>query len=301
MFFDLNAKPGRSASVALTLLLFVVCIILYGYSSGKRHSENPDDKLIPTPAQMLKSFSKAIFQPVIVEQYDEDGELVQSDQPKTLREAYQKGKHWEMLKNGKWQLWEDTKASGYRVIVAMIFIFLGVLLGLYMGVFPYLEQLLYRFILFFDKIPALAVLPILFIIFGLEETAKISLIVIGVAPTVILDTFLRVKDLPREQVTKGLTLKASTHEIIYKIVFPQVFPKVLDTIRLNFKAVILFLIAGEALAAEAGLGYRIFVVRRYLDMATIIPYVIYISLLAFLIDYGLRVWIRRKYKWLNNK
>ena len=49
-----------------------------------------------------------------------------------------------------------------------------------MGVLPYVEALLLRFVLFFDKVPALALLPILFIVFGLEETSKIVLIVIGV-------------------------------------------------------------------------------------------------------------------------
>ncbi|MEP1778558.1 ABC transporter permease subunit, partial [Reichenbachiella sp.] len=168
-----------------------------------------------------------------------------------------------------------------------------------MGLFPVFDHLLYRFVLFFDKIPALALLPILFIVFGLGETAKIALIVIGVAPTIILDTYLRVKEIPNEHLTKGMTLRANSQEIVYKIVLPQIMPKVLDTIRLNFKAVILFLIAGEALAAEAGLGYRIFVVRRYMDMATIIPYVLWISLLAFLIDYFLRKWIQKKYVWLH--
>ena len=73
---------------------------------------------------------------------------------------------------------------------------------------------------------------------------------------------------------------ASDREIVCKSYSEsQVFPKVLDTIRLNFKAVILFLIAGEALAATAGLGYRIFVVRRYMAMDIIIPYVIWLSLI----------------------
>jgi NitT/TauT family transport system permease protein len=300
LFFNINAKPGKKSAITLASLFFIVCVILYCGASAKRHKENKQDKLIPTPAQMWSSFKRAVFQPVVIQEYDENGELIPNNEPKTLKEARKQGKMWNMLKKGDWQLWKDTKASAYRVIIAMIFIFLGVLLGLYMGMMPYVENLLYRFVLFFDKIPALAVLPILFIIFGLDETAKISLIVIGVAPTIILDTYLKVKEIPREQITKGLTLKASTHEIIYKIVFPQIFPKILDTIRLNFKAVILFLIAGEALAAEAGLGYRIFVVRRYLDMATIIPYVIWISLIAFLIDFLLRTWIRKRYKWLEN-
>jgi NitT/TauT family transport system permease protein len=168
-----------------------------------------------------------------------------------------------------------------------------------MGAFPYAEKVLYRFVLFFDKIPALAVLPILFIVFGLGETAKIALIVIGVAPTVILDTYLKVKEVHDEQLVKGMTLGASQPEIVFRIIFPQIIPKVLDTVRLNFKAVILFLIAGEALAAEAGIGYRIFVVRRYMDMATIFPYVVWISMLAFMVDMAFRAWIKKQYQWLN--
>ena len=47
-------------------------------------------------------------------------------------------------------------------------------------------------------------------------------------------------------------------------------------------------IAAEAIASTDGLGYRIFLVRRYLAMDVILPYVIWITLLAFFIDYGLR-------------
>ena len=88
---------------------------------------------------------------------------------------------------------------------------------------------------------------------------------------------------------------------ILAILLPRIFPKVLDTIRLNLKAVFLFLIAGEALAATAGLGYRIFVVRRYVAMDIIIPYVLWISLLAFLADLTVRIWIKKKYPWLDKR
>ena len=93
-------------------------------------------------------------------------------------------------------------------------------------------------------------------------------------------------------------------ELMYRILhFPftspelVLFPDVLDTIRLNFKAVILFLIAGESLAATVGLGYRIFLVRRYLAMDIILPYVVWMSLLALLADLIFRLWIRRRYAW----
>ena len=63
----------------------------------------------------------------------------------------------------------------------------AILLGLHMAVFPYAGALFLRFVLFFDKIVALSLLPILFIVFGIDEWSKIMLMVIGVAPTLMLD------------------------------------------------------------------------------------------------------------------
>ena len=317
-FFRLRTIPGKRISLLLSLILFLFFIKLYYNTAVERHSENSQDKLVPTGEQLWKGFKKTVFEVKIREEYDANGEVIKNDLPKTFQEARKLDKQafadgkfrnkWEIWKNGATRqylrqgeslLWQDTKASGKRILIAMLFIFAGIYVGLFMGAFPYADKVLYRFVLFFDKIPALAVLPILFIVFGLGETAKIALIVIGVAPTIILDTYLKVKEVHDEQLVKGMTLGASQPEIVFRIIFPQIIPKVLDTIRLNFKAVILFLIAGEALAAEAGIGYRIFVVRRYMDMATIFPYVVWISLLAFIVDMAFRTWISRRYQWLN--
>ena len=317
-FYRLRTTPGRRISLLLSLILFLVCIKLYYNTALKRHGENSQDKLVPTGEQLWNGFRKTIFEVNIKEEYDVNGEAIKNDLPKpfrearnldkkavadgkfrNMREAWKNGSARAYLKQGESLLWQDTKASGKRILISMVFIFAGIYVGLFMGAFPYAEKVLYRFVLFFDKIPALAVLPILFIVFGLGETSKIALIVIGVAPTIILDTYLKVKEVHDEQLVKGMTLGASQSEIVFRIIFPQIIPKVLDTVRLNFKAVILFLIAGEALAAEAGIGYRIFVVRRYMDMATIFPYVVWISLLAFFVDMAFRAWISRQYQWLN--
>lgn len=263
-FFKINAQPGKVTSILLSATLFVLCIGAYLVTAHVRHQENPQDKLVPTLSKMAEGFYRTAF---------------------------------EADRKGEYRLWVDTLASGKRFAISLAMIVFAVLLGLHMGVLPYVEKLLLRFVLFFDKIPALAVLPILFIIFGLGEVSKIALIVIGVFPTIILDTYLRAKALPREQITKGLSLGASDAEVIYHIVMPQILPEVLDTIRLNFKAIILFLIAGESLAAIAGLGYRIFVVRRYIAMDIIIPYVIWMSLLALLADLAVRLWIGWRYRW----
>ena len=56
-------------------------------------------------------------------------------------------------------------------------------------------------------------------------------------------------------------------------------------------------VAAEAIASTDGLGYRIFLVRRYLAMDVILPYVAWITFLAFLLDYGLRQLNRRCFPW----
>jgi NitT/TauT family transport system permease protein len=263
--FNIHAKPKRMVSFLLSMVLFVICIIAYAIIGQVRHRENPQDKVVPTFSEMADGLKRAAF---------------------------------ELDRDGEFRLLVDTIASVRRFLISLAFLSFAVLLGLQMGVFPYLELIFLRFITFFDKIPALAVLPILFIIFGLGETSKIALILIGVFPTITLDTYLRAKDVPREQVTKALTLGAQQFEIAYRIILPQIFPAVLNTIRLNFKSMILFLIAGEAIAATVGLGYRIFLVRRYIAMDIIIPYVIWMSLLAFCADLLVRLWIKKRYQWV---
>ncbi len=264
--FNLHAKPRRTVSLLLSILLFVLCITAYGIVAHLRHKENPNDKVVPTFGEMYDGLKRSAL---------------------------------EADRNNELRLWIDTIASLRRFLISLAFLSLAVILGLKMGVFPYIELLFLRFMTFADKIPALAVLPILFIVFGLGEVSKVALILIGVFPTIALDTYLRAKDVPQEQITKGLTLGCSHFEIAYHVVFPQIFPAVLNTIRLNFKSMILFLIAGESLAATVGLGYRIFVVRRYLAMDIIIPYVIWMSLLAFGADLLVRLWIKKGYKWAN--
>ena len=147
-------------------------------------------------------------------------------------------------------LWKDTVATGRRFLISMALLFPAVLLGLHMGMFPYVGSFFLRFVLFFDKIVALSLLPILFIAFGIDELAKVMLIVVGVAPTIILDSFNLTRSVPKEQIVKGFTLGAGDFSITYRIVLKQIWPRVLNSIRLNLKAVMLFLFAGEMIASR---------------------------------------------------
>jgi NitT/TauT family transport system permease protein len=150
---------------------------------------------------------------------------------------------------------------------------------------------------FLSIIPPLAVLPILFIALGVDELAKIALIFLGTVFVFTRDTTLGVRALPGEQLTKALTLGASELDIVYRVVLPQILPRLLETVRLSLGAAWLFLIASEAIAATDGLGYRIFLARRYLSMDLIIPYVLWITFLGFALDFSLRRLLSWRFAW----
>ncbi len=122
----------------------------------------------------------------------------------------------------------------------------------------------------------------------MDPVSKVTLIVIGITPYLVRDVILRVSEMPREQFIKAQTLGASTWLIALRIVVPQMLPRLIDSARLSLGAAWLFLISAEAIASDSGLGYRIFLVRRYFAMDVILPYVAWITFLAFLSDYLLR-------------
>ena len=82
---------------------------------------------------------------------------------------------------------------------------------------------------------------------------------------------------------------------------PMVFPRLIDSTRLALGAAWLFLIAAEAVASSDGLGYRIFLVRRFNNMSLIIPYVMWITALGFTIDTALRLWREKGFRWYSSK
>ena len=277
-FLLIHAKPNRLWSAGLSWFLFVVVVASYLYVAEARHRENPEDRVTPTVAQMAAGMYHAVMQPA-----EEDEQAAAPD-------------GW-LERVSRSMLWKDTRATSRRFFYSMVLLIPAVILGLHMGLFPYVGEFFLRFVLFFDKIVALSLLPILFIAFGIDELSKIMLIVIGVTPTIILDTFNLTRGVPAEQVVKAFTLGAGDFDVAYRVVLKQIAPRVLNSIRLNLKAVMLFLFAGEMIASTDGLAYRIALLRRHMGMDVIIPYVLWVALLLFLVDLGMRVLNRKLHPW----
>ena len=125
----------------------------------------------------------------------------------------------------------------------------------------------------------------------------VSLIAIGIAPFMTRDLTSFVSGLPAEQFTKAQTLGANSWQMTIRVALPQLMPRLIEALRLSMGPAWVFLITAEAVASDVGLGYRIFLVRRYFAMDIILPYVAWISLLAIAADAVLLLISRRGFPW----
>ncbi len=274
----IQVRPARLWTQSLSWILFVAGIVIYAQFSIARHKENPEDRVAPSLHQLVQGVKASVLEPA------EEDDPVDAGAP-----LFERVRHS--------MLWKDTVASTRRFLIALALLIPAVLLGLHMAVFPYAGAMFQRFVLFFDKIVALSLLPILFIIFGIEEWSKIMLMVIGVAPTLILDTCNIARSVPREQIVKAFTLKSTNVDVAYRIVLKQVMPQIINSVRLNLKPLALFLFAGEMIASTDGLAYRIAIMRRHMGMDIILPYLLWVALLLFFVDSLLRIANRRLHPW----
>lgn len=262
----LNVRPKAGGRFLLGVLPLVLLALVYVAVSTARHAENPREKFLPTVGAMAEQVR------IMAAQVD----------PQT----------------GAIPLWQDTGASLRRLGLGLaVATATTLILGLMIGVLPLLRASLGPLIATIAVVPPIAVLPILFITFGLGETAKIVLIVVGVTPFMVRDLAAHIAAIPDEQIVKAQTLGASTWQIALRVALPQALPRLLQCLRLSLGPAWVFLISAEAIASDMGLGYRIFLVRRYLAMDIILPYVAWTALLAVALDLALLAISRRAFPW----
>lgn len=261
-----NIRPGRGVSILAAAVPIAILIVAYIFLSEVRHAENPADKVVPTMRAMAEAVTR----------------MTTAADPMT----------------GNIALLADTSASLARLGIGLLLATISSLvLGLFLGIVPIARATLGPLVTLIAVIPPIAVLPILFIVMGLGEASKIALIAIGVAPYMTRDLASFVAGLPVEQSLKAQTLGANSWQLAIRVALPQLMPRLIESLRFSMGPAWVFLIAAEAVASDVGLGYRIFLVRRYLAMDIILPYVAWISLLAITADAVLLFVSRRGFPW----
>lgn len=188
----------------------------------------------------------------------------------------------------------DAGISIYRVVIGFLLsAVLALPIGLLIGAFRPVEALLEPLTDFIRYMPAVAFIPLVMLWFGIEESAKISIIFIGTFFQMVLMVAENVRLVPRAQIEAAQTMGASREEIVRLVLLQSAKPAILDTLRITMGWAWTYLVVAELVAANSGIGYSILKAQRYLKTDTIFGGIILIGVIGLLMDQAFR-WLHRR-------
>jgi NitT/TauT family transport system permease protein len=193
-------------------------------------------------------------------------------------------------------IFRDLRATYWRLFLGLsIGISLSIVLGVAMGAYRWLEAPLMPAISFLSKIPPTAMMPIYFVIVGTDQTMFASMIALGIFFTMAQAVYQAArKDVRDAAIQKAYTLGASEAEVLYEVLWKQILPRVIETIRLQIGPAMVFLLAAEMLVGGEGMGYRIRMESRLLNMSIVYIYLAILGFSGLLFEWilvGLRRWL----------
>lgn len=166
------------------------------------------------------------------------------------------GAWYGLLQNG--QLADNTLASLTRSLSGFgLAVVIGVPLGLLIGWYRPVADLLSPLLELFRNTAALALLPVFVLILGIGETSKISIVLYACLWPILLNTISAVRSVDPTLIRLARSLDLSAPRLFQKVILPASVPVVFTGVRLAGAVSILVLVAAEMVGAKAGLGYLI--------------------------------------------
>jgi NitT/TauT family transport system permease protein len=165
-------------------------------------------------------------------------------------------------------------------------------IGIAMGAFRFIEAILEPPIDFIRYLPVSALIPLLIIYVGIDDTARITVIFIGTFFSLVLMIADVAAQLPREMLDSAYTLGTRGTRVITRVLLPASFPGIMDNLRLTMGFAWSYLVVAEIIAAERGLGFMILDSMRGLFVSRMFVGLIVIGVLGFALDQLFR-WLHR--------
>lgn len=173
---------------------------------------------------------------------------------------------------------------------------LGLLLGLLTGTFKTAETLLDTTLQMVRNIPALALIPLVILWFGIDESAKLFLVSIGVFFPIYLNTFHGIRSVDRGLIEMAKSYSLSGWPLYRDVILPGALPSILVGVRFSLGLVWVLLIVAETISAQSGIGYMTMNAREFLQTDIVLVGILLYALLGKLADVlsrGLeRYWLR---------
>lgn len=190
---------------------------------------------------------------------------------------------WSLLRSG--ELWHHVVVSSGRALAGLaVGGGLGLALGLLTGTFRLFETLLDTTLQMVRNIPALALIPLVILWFGIDESAKLFLVAVGVFFPIYLNTFHGIRSVDPGLIEMARSYGLGGWSLYRHVILPGALPSVLVGLRFSLGLMWVLLIVAETISAQAGIGYLTMNAREFLQTDVVLVGILLYALLGKLAD-----------------
>ncbi|MFY1854918.1 aliphatic sulfonate ABC transporter permease SsuC [Achromobacter xylosoxidans] len=203
---------------------------------------------------------------------------------------------WSLAVSG--ELWQHVRISALRALWGLLLGGgLGLALGLLNGSSRTAETLLDTTLQMIRNIPVLALIPLVILWFGIEETAKLALLSLGVFFPVYLNTFHGIRSVDPALIEMGRSYGLTGWRLYRDVILPGALPSILVGLRFALGLVWVILIVTETISAQSGIGYMTMNAREFLQTDVVLLGILLYALLGKAADTLARLLECRLLRW----
>jgi sulfonate transport system permease protein len=196
------------------------------------------------------------------------------------------------------ELWDHIWVSTARALSGLaVGGGLGLLLGLLTGSLRWADTLLDTTLQMVRNIPPLALIPLVILWFGIDESAKLFLVSIGVFFPIYLNTFHGIRSVDQGLIEMARSYGLSGWQLYRQVILPGALPSILVGLRFSLGLMWVLLIVAETISAQSGIGYMTMNAREFLQTDIVLVGILLYALLGKLADVLARALERAALRW----
>jgi sulfonate transport system permease protein len=203
---------------------------------------------------------------------------------------------WRLLLSG--ELLHHAAISSFRALAGLaIGGAIGFVFGLANGLSRLSEDLTDATLQMARNVPHLALIPLVIIWFGIDESAKLFLVALGVFFPIYINTFHGVRTVDPQLVEMGRSYGLDRWGLFKEVIFPSALPSIFVGLRFALGIMWLTLIVAETIAAQSGIGYMAMQAREFMQLDVVVLAILIYALLGKLADVVTRFLEHRTLVW----
>jgi sulfonate transport system permease protein len=203
---------------------------------------------------------------------------------------------WKLARSG--ELWTNIEVSTWRALAGFVIGGgIGFALGMMNGLSPLSETLTDGTLQMIRNIPHLALIPLVILWFGIDETAKVFLVALGVFFPIYVNTLHGVRSVDPHLLEMARAYGMKSNAVFRRVVLPGALPSILVGLRYGLGIMWLTLIVAETIAATSGIGYMAMNAREFMQVDVVVFAILLYAALGKLADSAARLLERTALAW----